>query len=56
VKADLTQTISPMGVVSGLVNQPNQSAEDIVNEIMTRAVAVLQASQKTLSRHNAAKL
>jgi NAD(P)H-dependent flavin oxidoreductase YrpB (nitropropane dioxygenase family) len=38
-------TMRPMGQVSGLVNTPNQSAEEIVNEMMEGAVRVLGTAQ-----------
>lgn len=31
----------PMGVVAGLVNKPNQSAEEIVKEIVSEAAEIL---------------
>ncbi|EHY58951.1 hypothetical protein ABEF92_002244 [Exophiala dermatitidis] len=33
-----------MGIVSGLVNKPNQSAREIVDEMMTDAVRVLASA------------
>ncbi|KAJ4516453.1 hypothetical protein HRR83_001787 [Exophiala dermatitidis] len=37
-------TLRPMGIVSGLVNKPNQSAREIVDEMMTDAVRVLASA------------
>jgi hypothetical protein len=41
-------TMRPMGQVSGLVNTPNQSAAEIVNEMMEGAVRVLGSAQDFL--------
>jgi NAD(P)H-dependent flavin oxidoreductase YrpB (nitropropane dioxygenase family) len=38
-------TLRPMGQVSGLVNTPNQTAEEIVREMMDGAVKVLESAQ-----------
>ena len=35
-----------MGVVAGLVNKPNQSAEEIVSEIVLEAVDILNSAGK----------
>ncbi|OCT51383.1 hypothetical protein CLCR_08709 [Cladophialophora carrionii] len=42
---DDQSTLRPMGQVSGLVNTPNQTAEEIVREMMDGAVKVLQSAQ-----------
>lgn len=38
-----------MGVVAGLVNKPNQSAKEIVDEIVSEAAAILGSASKYLS-------
>lgn len=38
----------PMGIVSGLVNKPNQSAAEIIEEMMTDAVRVLASAGQFL--------
>jgi hypothetical protein len=38
-------TMRPMGQVSGLVNTPNQSAAEIVQDMMEGAVKVLGSAQ-----------
>lgn len=45
-----------MGVVSGLINVPNQSAEEIIDEIILKATEVLQASHRALNQQRAARL
>ena len=34
----------PMGIVAGLVNKPNQSAEEIVDEIVAEASELLESA------------
>ena len=46
----------PMGVVAGLVNTPNQSAAEIVQEMMTGAARVLNSASGFLKQSSRAKL
>lgn len=34
----------PMGIVAGLVNKPNQSAKEIVDEIVSEAADILSSA------------
>ena len=36
----------PMGVVAGLVNTPNQSAKEIVDEIVSQAAEILGSANR----------
>ena len=36
----------PMGVVAGLVKKPNQSAKEIVDEIVSEAAEILSSANK----------
>ena len=36
----------PMGVVAGLVNKPNQSAKEIVDEIVAQAAEILSSANR----------
>jgi hypothetical protein len=38
-----------MGVVAGLVNKPNQSAKEIVDEIVTEAASILGSASQFVS-------
>ncbi|KAJ9643323.1 uncharacterized protein PV06_05425 [Exophiala oligosperma] len=53
---DDQSAVRPMGVVSGLINVPNQSAEEIIDEIILKATEVLQASHRALNQQRAARL
>lgn len=37
-------TRRPMGVVAGMVNKPNQSAKEIVDEIVSEAAEILSST------------
>jgi hypothetical protein len=39
-------TYRPMGVVAGLVNTPNQSAKEIVDEIVSQAAEILGSANR----------
>ena len=39
----------PMGVVAGLVNKSNQSAKEIVDEIVSEAAEILSSANKFVS-------
>ncbi len=45
-----------MGIVSGLVNKPNQTAAEIVDEMMHDAVRVLRGASQFLQPNPASKL
>jgi hypothetical protein len=45
-----------MGVVSALVNTPDQTAEEIIREMMDTAVQVLASARGLLGRTGEAKL
>ncbi len=39
----------PMGVVAGMVNKPNQSAKEIVDEIVAEAAEILGSANQYVS-------